>query len=68
MSVTSLSTKGDAMNRWAILLLAVTLVAAGGCASTKSEDDISSIPWNRQQSWEGQGALGGFHPPGSPGN
>ena len=56
------------MNRWAILLLTVTLVAAGGCASTKSEDDISSIPWNRQQSWEGQGALGGFHPPGSPGN
>ena len=56
------------MSRWAILLLAVTVIAAGGCATTKPEDDVSSMPWNRPQNWEGQGALGGFRPPGSTGN
>ncbi len=47
-----------------ILLLLAGLVA--GCATTE-EGDVSSIPWNRPQQWEGTGALGGFAPPGSGG-
>ena len=43
--------------------LAAAAAWCGGCASTK-EGDVSSIPWNRPQSWEGSGALGGFMPPG----
>jgi len=45
-----------------ILALAALLLTAGlgGCAS-QSEDDsnrVSTIPWNRPESWEGQGPLG----------
>ncbi len=47
-----------------ILLLLAGLAA--GCATTQDED-VSSIPWNRPQQWEGTGALGGFNPPGTPG-
>ncbi len=50
-----------------LMLLALGFVAlAVGCATPK-EGEVSSIPWNRPQNWEGQGALGGFRPPGSPG-
>ncbi|HUK83866.1 MAG TPA: hypothetical protein VLZ12_14680 [Verrucomicrobiae bacterium] len=50
--------------RWFLLLLTVVATALGGaCASTK-EDNVSTIPWDRPQNWEGQGALGGFRPPG----
>lgn len=49
-----------------LALLAVAAVVLVGCATT-NERDVSSIPWNRPQSWEGAGALGGFRPPGSPG-
>jgi hypothetical protein len=45
-------------------LLTAFVVLAGGCATHKESNDVSSIPWNRPQSWEGQGALGGFRPPG----
>ena len=45
-------------------LLAAAAILTSGCATPK-EGDVSSIPWNRPQSWEGQGALGGFAPPGS---
>ncbi len=31
-----------------------------GCA-TRDENEVSTIPWNRPQSWEGGGALGGFN-------
>ncbi len=55
------------MRRLLFALLAVTAAAlAAGCATTK-EDEVSTIPWNRPQSWEGTGALGGFRPPGQPG-
>jgi uncharacterized lipoprotein YmbA len=50
------------MMRW-IFLAAV--LALAGCSSTRNPDDVSTIPWNRPQSWEGTGALGGFRPPGS---
>jgi hypothetical protein len=54
-------------HRWFLLMIAMAAGAlASGCATTK-EDDVSSIPWNRPQQWEGQGALGGFRPPGSQG-
>lgn len=53
------------MRRIALLfLLAATATLGSGCATPK-EGEVSSIPWNRPQSWEGQGALGGFRPPGS---
>jgi hypothetical protein len=46
--------------------LVIAVAVLGGCATPK-EGEVSSIPWNRPQGWEGQGALGGFRPPGSPG-
>ena len=49
-----------------MLLWACLAVLTSGCATPK-EGEVSSIPWNRPQGWEGQGALGGFRPPGSPG-
>jgi hypothetical protein len=48
------------------LLLALSCgVALFSSCSTPKEGEISSIPWNRPQKWEGAGALGGFRPPGS---
>jgi hypothetical protein len=47
-----------------LLAIATTLV---GCASTKpinEEERVSSIPWNRPASWEGQGQFGGMMPSG----
>jgi hypothetical protein len=53
------------MSRWLHLFVAVAFfVLAAGCATTK-EEDVSTMPWNRPQSWEGQGSLGGMRPPGS---
>ena len=45
-----------------LVLLAGLLV---GCQAPQ-EGDVSSIPWNRPQPWEGTGALGGMQP-GGPG-
>jgi hypothetical protein len=47
-------------------LAAVTVALATGCATTE-EENVSTIPWNRPQGWEGTGALGGFRPPGQQG-
>ncbi len=55
------------------------VLMAAGCASTSDEQqqeqaqqnpNASSIPWNRPQSWENQGMLGGFNtgPQGSTGH
>lgn len=46
-----------------ILALAALLLAGGlvGCASSESEEDpnrVSTIPWNRPETWESQGPLG----------
>jgi hypothetical protein len=49
-----------------ILLMAAMvtgLALVGGCATT-NDDNVSSIPWDRPQSWEGTGALGAFGAPG----
>ncbi|MDB6155073.1 MAG: hypothetical protein JWL90_3526 [Chthoniobacteraceae bacterium] len=48
----------------ALLFFAGAIAALSGCASTEPEDPnrVSSIPWNRPQKWEGQGALGGMAP------
>ena len=48
------------------LVVVAGAILAGGCA-TQKESDVSTIPWDRPQQWEGGGALGGFRPPGSPG-
>lgn len=49
-----------------VALVAAGAMLAGGCA-TQKEGDVSTIPWDRPEQWEGSGALGGFRPPGSPG-
>ncbi len=44
------------------------MLCAGGCASTTDPQqqqvdqnpNASAIPWNRPQSWESQGMMGGF--------
>ena len=54
------------MRNWLfVLLLAGSVILATGCATTKGDEDVSTIPWNRPQSWEGQGQLGSMKPPGS---
>ena len=43
------------------LLLVVVAAGLSGCASTgkpKEEERVSSIPWAKPESWEGQGAFG----------
>jgi hypothetical protein len=47
-----------------VLAIALLLFCAGGCASSDESQNpnASAIPWNRPQSWEGQGMLGGFNP------
>jgi hypothetical protein len=53
-----------------ILLLAAMatgLALVSGCATT-NDDNVSSIPWDRPQQWEGAGALGGFQGPGGIGH
>jgi hypothetical protein len=47
------------------ILVAGGVILSTGCATTNNDENVSSIPWNRPQSWEGQGALGGMRPPGS---
>ena len=47
-------------------LMAGAALLAAGCATPK-EGEVSSIPWDRPQQWEGGGALGGmggFRQPG----
>ena len=56
------------MKRWLYALLAAgSVILSAGCATTNKDEDVSTIPWNRPQGWEGQGSLGGMHPPGSSG-
>jgi hypothetical protein len=50
-----------------LFLLAVGIVMVG-CETTNeadpatanNEEAVSTIPWNRPENWEGQGALGGM--------
>ncbi|MGA2220383.1 MAG: hypothetical protein ABSH21_01155 [Verrucomicrobiia bacterium] len=54
-------------SRWAVLLIVFAGWAlSAGCATT-NENDVSTIPWNRPQSWEGASGFGGFRPPGNGG-
>jgi hypothetical protein len=48
-----------------ILLVAIAGLLLGGCAGDDKPRDpnqVSNIPWNRPESWEGKGAMGGFAP------
>ena len=45
--------------RMLLLLLLLGAACGAGCATT-DENDVSSIQWNRPESWEGMGAMGGF--------
>jgi hypothetical protein len=57
-----------------LLAIALLLLGGGGCASSDNQaqqnPNAGSIPWNRPQTWEGQGMLGGFDqgPQGSTGH
>ncbi len=45
------------------MMLAGICILATSCADDKQatqHDQVSAIPWNRPEKWEGQGALGGF--------
>ena len=47
------------------LIVAAATLLTTGCASdtpqtTDNTGHVSTIPWNRPESWEGQGALGGM--------
>ena len=47
-----------------VFAAALLLLSVGGCQSTDDQQqnpNQSSIPWNRPQSWEGQGMMGGFN-------
>ena len=46
------------------LLVAFAGLLLGGCADDKPQDPnrVSTIPWNRPEQWEGQGAMGGMSP------
>ena len=46
------------------LALGGMLIFLSACAGTQPQDPnrVSTIPWNRPEKWEGQGALGGFSP------
>ena len=55
------------MTRWWLWLTLAAVAGLGfGCATSSTDDHVSTIPWSRPQSWEGTGALGGFRTPGSP--
>lgn len=44
------------------LLLVILAAGFSGCASTgkpKEEERVSSIPWAKPESWQGQGPFGG---------
>lgn len=44
------------------LLLAILAAGITGCASTdkrKEDERVSSIPWAKPESWQGQGGFGG---------
>jgi hypothetical protein len=49
-----------------IAILAAIIAGLVGCASSdqpaQSEQQVSSIPWNRPERWESQGPFGGFMP------
>lgn len=55
-----------------VLAAALLILCACGCASSDDQQNPnqSSIPWNRPQTWEGGGMLGGFNqgPQGSTGH
>jgi hypothetical protein len=47
--------------RWiALILLATAGFGLSGCSSQEQKDpnEVSTIPWNRPERWEGQGPLG----------
>jgi len=48
-----------------VLAAGIVIFSACSCASDEQQQqenpNASAIPWNRPQSWEGQGMLGGFN-------
>lgn len=56
--------KSNFKNALFLLILSAFCLLIMGCASSKEStgtetDRVSNIPWNKPQSWEGGGALGG---------
>ncbi|MES2309182.1 MAG: hypothetical protein V4507_10030 [Verrucomicrobiota bacterium] len=47
-----------------VLTISAAFIALNGCASSQDPNNtdpnhVSNIPWNKPQSWEGGGMLGG---------
>jgi type IV pilus biogenesis protein CpaD/CtpE len=51
-----------------LVLMVMSTILANGCATTNDDNNVSSIPWDRPQQWEGSGALGGMQGPGGMGH
>ena len=48
------------------ILLVIFAAGIAGCATTdkrKDDEQVSSIPWAKPESWQGQGAFGGMMQP-----
>jgi len=56
------------MKRLWILLLLAAVCGVSGCSTTEPTQDndaeVTTIPWNKPEPWEGRGPLGGFAPGG----
>jgi hypothetical protein len=49
------------MHRYIRILLVAIAAGITGCASTdkpQQEERLSSIPWSKPESWQGQGQMG----------
>ena len=45
------------------ILLVILVAGIAGCASTdkrKDDERVSSIPWAKPETWQGQGGFGGM--------
>lgn len=53
------------MRTVAFAVLLGLLISLGGCASTepkKDPDNVTTIPWNKPERWEGSGPFGSMMP------
>ena len=55
------------LRRVVLMILLAGGALACGCATPNDSNKVSTIPWNRPQSWEGSTGFGGMRTPGTPG-
>lgn len=42
------------------ILVSLTLCQCASTNTPQDREEVSTLPWNRPQRWEGQGSLGGM--------